>query len=105
METVMVFCLLGFLGFVFFYDPSDGRLNDLNAQSRQLAKTLYMEAPLRSRHQRSALNAYEFRFTFLTPRGPRVVIEDKRQFGENASRYSEMFLALGLILEGVVALR
>jgi hypothetical protein len=90
-------------GYTILYDR-DGRLDTLIAAVGAPAKAIYMTAPASKKEDRKPLAKNEFRITFLTPRGPRTVVEDRRNFGRG-SPYSDLFLALGGVLQGITSLK
>jgi len=84
------------------YDPEDGRLNEAIAAIGPPAQAVYLKAPLVAEGPRPALVKDEFRFTFLTPRGPRRVRESLDTV--NTGQYQEVFRGFANLMQTLVKL-
>ena len=86
-------------GAVILYDPADASLAAPVGAVGVAARSVYLSAPL-APGPGPSFAPEEFRFTFLTPRGRRMVSEDRRRFG-NGTPYDGLFFALGALLSAV----
>ena len=81
-------------GAVILYDPNDATLAAPVGAVGAAARALYMSAPLVGPGPRPPFGPKEFRFTFLTPRGLRVV-----SGAAHDALFDALFALLGAVTE------